>query len=88
MSDERAVEGLDHLQAAGRELIAAARAFLDVAEDVVSDRDAVAEVMSFVGTVASAATEAAGAARGAAVPTQAPTDPTDPITHVQHIDVS
>ena len=34
MSDH-AVEGLEHLQAAAIELIAAARAFLDVAEDLV-----------------------------------------------------
>lgn len=34
---ERAREGLEHLQAAARELIAAARAALDVAEDIVDD---------------------------------------------------
>jgi hypothetical protein len=33
----RAREGLDHLQAAGLELIAAARAFLDVAEALVRE---------------------------------------------------
>ena len=33
-SDDRAAEGLAHLQAAARELIAAARAVLDVAEDL------------------------------------------------------
>jgi hypothetical protein len=32
---EHAVEGLEHLQAAALELIAAARAFLDAAEDLV-----------------------------------------------------
>jgi hypothetical protein len=35
--DHRAKEGLEHLQAAAIELIEAARAFLDVAEDVVSE---------------------------------------------------
>jgi hypothetical protein len=50
MSDDRAAEGLEHLQAAALEMIAAARAFLDVAEDLVSDPDRVA------GTLASLAT--------------------------------
>jgi hypothetical protein len=34
---DRAQEGLAHLQAAARELIAASRAFLDVVEDLVDD---------------------------------------------------
>lgn len=37
MNEERADEGLEHLQTAAEELIAAARAFLDVAEEVVTD---------------------------------------------------
>lgn len=44
MGDERAREGLEHLQAAFLELIAAARAFLDVAEDVVRDPDLAARL--------------------------------------------
>lgn len=39
MDDPRATEGVEHLQAAARELIAAARSFLDVADDLVEDRD-------------------------------------------------
>lgn len=39
MADERAREGVAHLQAAFLELIEAARAFLDVAEEVVRDPD-------------------------------------------------
>jgi hypothetical protein len=35
--ESRAGEALEHLQAAARELIAAARTFLDLAEDVVDD---------------------------------------------------
>ncbi len=35
--DDRASEAIAHLQAAAREMIAAARAFLDVAEEVVED---------------------------------------------------
>lgn len=39
MDDQRTAEGLEHLQAAANELLAAARSFLDVAEDVISDPD-------------------------------------------------
>ena len=58
MNDERAAEGLDHLQAAALEMIAAARAFLDVAEDLVADREKVSEVVAAFGTIAEAATQA------------------------------
>lgn len=40
----RASEGTEHLQAAARELIAAARSFLDVAEDAIEDSEVVDEV--------------------------------------------
>lgn len=43
LDDPRTREGVEHLQAAARELIAAARAFLDVAEEVVADPSAVQE---------------------------------------------
>jgi hypothetical protein len=39
MEDRRSAEGVEHLQAAARELLGAARAFLDVVEDVVEDSD-------------------------------------------------
>jgi hypothetical protein len=45
MNDERAAEGLEHLQAAALELIAAARAFLDVAEDVVREPGVAATIV-------------------------------------------
>lgn len=45
MSDDRAAEGLEHLQAAALELIAAARAFLDVAEDVVREPGVAATIV-------------------------------------------
>jgi hypothetical protein len=45
---DKAREGLEHLQAAARELIQAARAMLDVAEDLVNDPEA---VTSLAGTV-------------------------------------
>lgn len=37
MNEERARQGMEHLQAAAIEVISAVRAFLDVAEDVVRD---------------------------------------------------
>ena len=43
--DERAHEGLEHLQAAALELIAAARAFLDVAEEVVREPGVAATIV-------------------------------------------
>jgi len=86
--DERAAEGLEHLQAAARELIAAARAFLDVAEDVVADRDKIAEVVSAFGTIAEAAGQAtrdASRRRAGAPGTDEDEPPTD---RVQRIKVS
>lgn len=59
MNDERAAQGLDHLQTAAMEMIHAARAFLDIAEDLVADREKVAEVVAAFGSVADAATRAA-----------------------------
>ena len=51
MNDERAVEGLEHLQAAALELIAAARAFLDVAEDLVREPGAAATIVHAAATI-------------------------------------
>ena len=49
---ERAREGLEHLQTAVREMIAAARAFLDAVDDLVEDPHAVAAIKSTVSSVA------------------------------------
>jgi hypothetical protein len=49
--EDRAADGLAHLQAAAREAIAAARAFLDVAEELVADPAAVSAVVDAVGSV-------------------------------------
>ena len=51
----RALEGLEHLQIAARELIEAARAMLDVAEELVADPAAVASLVSTFGSLADAA---------------------------------
>lgn len=46
MSDDKAAEAVEHLQSAALELIAAARAFLEVAEDLVRDPAAAATIVS------------------------------------------
>jgi hypothetical protein len=61
-AEERAAEGLTHLQAAAREAIAAARAFLDVAEDLVADPGAAAAIADALGTVVRTAAERGRAA--------------------------
>ena len=62
MNDERAREGVEHLQAAAIEMIAAFRAFLDLAEEVVRDPSAVtAFASSLVETARAAAPSSAPA---------------------------
>jgi hypothetical protein len=80
-TEGRAAEGLEHLQSAAVELIAAARAFLDVAEDVVREPGVAATIVH----------AAAGLGRvvlgGAEKP--APTAETAPdVGRVRHIHVS
>lgn len=60
-SQERAREGLEHLQAAARELIHAARAMLDVAEALVDDPETVRHLVGALGTVGDVARHAAAA---------------------------
>ena len=54
----KALEGLGHVQTAAVEMIKAARAFLDVAEDLVTDPGTAQAVMSAFATVAQAARSA------------------------------
>jgi hypothetical protein len=54
--DDRAREGLDHLQAAAREMIHAARAMLDVAEQLVNDPATATTIVGALGAMAQAAT--------------------------------
>lgn len=56
----RARQGLEHLQAAARELIEAARAALDVAEEVVNDPETLATLAGTVATVSDVARRVAG----------------------------
>ncbi|MCU1369834.1 MAG: hypothetical protein JWO77_1028 [Ilumatobacteraceae bacterium] len=50
--DQRVQAGLDHLQRAAREMIAASRALLDVAEELVDDPKAASGIIDLLGTVA------------------------------------
>jgi hypothetical protein len=93
MEDERAREGLEHLQAAAREMIAAARAMLDVVEELVEDQDAVrtvvADVGALFGTVVRAAGERVGRPGGARTGTGGEDDEGDgPAERVERIRVT
>jgi hypothetical protein len=57
----RAREGVEHLQAAARELIEAARAALDVAEEVVNDPETLASLAGTLATVGDVARRVTGA---------------------------
>jgi hypothetical protein len=63
MNDDRVREGIEHLQGAALEVIAAVRAFLDVAEDLVKDP---AELVAIAGSVRTQAAQAAHLAQAAA----------------------
>ena len=82
MNEERAQEAVEHLQAAAREMIAAARAFLDVAEDLVQEPGPLLAVLSTLGDLAAPLVARGRAATGDAdeAPEAAP--------RVQHIRVS
>jgi hypothetical protein len=50
--DARLQAGLDHLQRAAREVIAASRALLDVAEELVEDPKAASSIVDLFGSMA------------------------------------
>ena len=83
-------EGVEHLQSAAREMIAAARTFLDVVEEVVGDNTAVASVAEALGSFSQVVSRAAGrAASGDGA--DGPPDQDDggaARSRVQHIDLS
>ena len=86
-------DGVEHLQAAAHEMIAAGRAFLDAVEDVVRDREAVASVVDAFGSIAHAAGQAASQASRVATGrersgTSSAGGDDDPPSRVQHIRVS
>ncbi len=76
--DPRVQAGLDHLQRAAREMIAASRALLDVAEELVEDPRAAAGIVDLLGSVANR--------RGRGAPAAPDDDDGDP--PVQRIPVS
>ena len=70
MTDDRARQGVEHLQAAAIEMIAAFRAFLDVAEEVVRDPGAVTAFASSLVETARAAAPTSPTAAGAEAPAE------------------
>lgn len=84
MNEQRAREGVEHLQAAALEVIAAVRAFLDLAEDVVRDPAAATAVVQNLAEAGRAAAHMATPARG----TTDATDADQPAEGVTRIRVS
>jgi hypothetical protein len=82
--DPRLQAGIEHLQRAAREMIAASRALLDVAEELVEDPKAASGILDLFGSVAARAGQ--GAKRPPAGPSDGPDDDGDP--PVQRIPVS
>lgn len=78
--DPRLQAGFEHLQRAAREMIAASRALLDVAEELVEDPKAASGVIDLLGSVAGRA------GRGPSQGATEPGDDDDP--PVQRIPVS
>ena len=70
MTDDRARQGVEHLQAAAIEMIAAFRSFLDIAEEVVRDPSAVTAFASSLVETARSAAPSAPSASGAEAPTE------------------
>ena len=92
-ADPRVQAGLEHLQRAAREVIAASRALLDAAEDLVEDPKAAASVLDLLGEVAARGRSAVARMPGAGHaggPTGADGDGDDPDDgpSVQRIPVS
>lgn len=62
-SDPRVQAGVEHLQRAAREVIAASRALLDVAEELVEDPRGVAGIAELLGSLAARAPRPGAAGR-------------------------
>jgi hypothetical protein len=85
MTDDHVNEGLEHLQAAALELIAAARAFLDVAEDVVREPGVAVTIVQAAAGVGRAFL---GNAEHSSPGANAPADEGRDASRVRHIHVS
>ena len=87
-ADPRVQAGLDHLQQAAREIIAASRAMLDLAEELVDDPHAVGAVVGVFGSLAKAAGRATMGRSGVPANRPHPDDEDDGGHGVQRIPVS
>jgi hypothetical protein len=85
-AEDRAGEGVEHLQAAAKELIEAARAFLDVADDLVRDPKVAEGLLTGLSGLADGARDAAKEAARRAAGADRGADEDD--GGVQHIHVS
>lgn len=85
--DPRLRAGVEQLQVAAREVIAASRALLDLAEELVEDPGAVTTLAGMVGELGQMATRQARAWTGTGRPASAAADP-DEDPPVQRIPVS
>jgi hypothetical protein len=83
-ADQRAVEALEHLQAAAVEMIEAARAFLDVAEELVTDPEQAASALASLTPLV----DLAAALRRRAGDGAGSTDHRGGPVRVQHFDVT
>lgn len=91
-TDSRLEDGVEHLQVAAHEMLAAARSFLDVVEDVVSDREKLsgvaASVTELLGSAGGSLARMAERVAGSAGPvTDADGDSGTPRPRVRRIDV-
>ena len=87
-ADHQLEQGVEHLQAAAHEMLAAARSFLDVVEDVVSDREKLSGVAhSLTDLLGTAGGSLARMAERVAGSTQATSDEPAPRPRVRRIDV-
>lgn len=89
--EDAAARGMEALQGAAREMIAAARAMLDVADDLVSDPSTVGEVLSALSAMAAPLRQAGpggGSDAGGRGPHAGDDDEDDGDGRVQRIPVS
>jgi hypothetical protein len=54
-ADDKVQQGIEHLQAAAREMIKASRSLLDAAEELIEDPRSVQDLVGSLGTLAQAA---------------------------------
>lgn len=79
-ADDKVQQGIEHLQAAAREVIQATRSLLDAAEELVDDPKSVQDL---VATVASVAQAAAGRFRPGGAATHGDDDGDGPVQRIR-----